>query len=413
MAPGIVLERPDPPVFSLPRDVLEEILIFRVNNKPPVLRDIKSMSQVCRHWREIIVDWPSLWGRAISVDELNQVRDDWRTEVVRRTKTSALHIFGNLEDLPTFDFVLSLMESQWSRIRRLELDIVDSLPSQGDYRWRALLRPAPLLQSFVLDIRRSPHAARTSSRNPLFGGHAPQLDTFVPSAIHYNLQGSWTSTLRRLELSFTHPFTIPQLLEALKRMQQLEHLELNPNGFQGNPNNVDQFTTLPHVCLPHLEYIQMEYARFWTPISLLDHIHPASACALNFSIVDLKIPTEERFGELQRLVSRYTENHYGRGIATNFHLERSSSHFSITDPASRKRPMSIEWAFPESFVANSPSLFPSHGFSNVKNGFFFDNSDYADDIDIANYISCYPFLKTLYHHPDDHRTYLRLVSRQR
>jgi len=76
MASGIVLKRPDPPVFSLPRDVLEEISIFRVNNKPPALRDVKSISQVYRHWREIVVGWPSLWGRAISLDELNQVRDD-------------------------------------------------------------------------------------------------------------------------------------------------------------------------------------------------------------------------------------------------------------------------------------------------------------------------------------------------
>ena len=84
-------KRPDPPVFSLPRDVLEEIFI-RVN-KPSVLCDVKSISQVCRHWREIVVGWSSLWGRAISVDQLNQVRDDWRTEVLHRTKTSALHIF--------------------------------------------------------------------------------------------------------------------------------------------------------------------------------------------------------------------------------------------------------------------------------------------------------------------------------
>jgi len=99
MASGIVLKRPDPPVFSLPRDVLEEIFIFRVNNKPPVLRDFKSISQVCRHWREIVVGWPSLWERAISLDELNQVP---RCGVIREPKYYAnkdlsaahLRIFG-------------------------------------------------------------------------------------------------------------------------------------------------------------------------------------------------------------------------------------------------------------------------------------------------------------------------------
>ena len=125
--------------FSLPRDVLEEIFIFRVNNKPPVLRDVKSISQLCRLWREIVVGWSSLWGRVISLDELNQVRDDWRTEVLRRTKTPALHIFGILEDMRTLYFVLSLMDTQWSRVRRLELDIIASLPVQADDRWRAIL----------------------------------------------------------------------------------------------------------------------------------------------------------------------------------------------------------------------------------------------------------------------------------
>ena len=317
MASGVALEPPDPPVFSLPREVVEEIFIFRVNNKPPVLRDVKSISQVCRRWREIVVGWPSLWGRVISLDELNQVRDDWRTEVLRRTKTSALHIFGILEDMRTLDFVLSLMDTQWSRIRRLELDTIASLPVHVDNRWQTILRPAPLLQSFVLDIQKAPHAAQTSPGKRLFGGHAPHLCTFVPSAIDYNLQGSWKSTLRRLELTSKHPFTIPRLIEALKSMKQLEYLQLNPNGFEGNLNDSNQLMRSPYVRLPHLEYFQMEYARFWTAISLLEHIYPAPGCALNFSTLDLEIPTEERFGELQRVVSRYTENYYGFGLATD------------------------------------------------------------------------------------------------
>jgi len=393
MAPGIILERPDPPVFSLPREILEEIFTFRVNNKPPVLCDVRSISQVCQNWREIVVGWPSLWGKVISLDELNQVRDDWRTEVLRRAKTSALHIFGVLEDMRTLDFVLSLMDTQWSRIRRLELDIIASLPVHADDRWQAILRPAPLLQSFVLDIQTGTHPALTSPRKPLFGGHAPQLNTFVPSAIDYSLRGSWTSTLRQLELTSKHPFTIPQFLEALKCMQQLEYLLLNPNGFQGNLD-IDQLMRSPHVRLPHLKYFQIEFVRFWTAISLLDHIYPAPGCALNLSTLDLEIPTEERFGELQRVVSRYTENYYGLGIATNFHLEMSACRFSITDPRPPIHPMSIEWTFAGAFVADL-SLFTSDGFSNVEHLLLFDNSDSADD-NIAKFISCFPSLKTLH-----------------
>ena len=395
MAPEIVLERPDPPVFSLPEEILEEIFTFRANSKPPVLRDVRSISQVCRHWREIVVDCPSLWGRVISLDELNQVGDDWRTEVLRRAKTSALHIFGILEDMRTLDFVLSLMDTQWSRIRRLELDIIASLAAHADDRWRAILRPAPLLQFFVLDIQAVPYAVLTSPGTPLFGGHAPQLNTFIPSAIDYNLRGSWTSTLRQLELTSKHPFTIPQLLETLKRMQQLEYLQLNPNGFQGNLDDVDQLMRSPHVHLRHLKYFQIEFARFWTAIPLLDHIYPAPGCALNFSILVLETPTEERFGELQRVVSRYTENYYGLGIATNFHYRMSSSYFSITDPKPRIHPMSIECSFSGSFVADFLPFFTSDGFSTVEHLLLFDNSDSADN-NIAKFISCFPSLKTLH-----------------
>jgi hypothetical protein len=104
MVPGIVLERLDPLVFSLPRDVLEEILIFRVNNNNPVLRDsdvrVKSIHQVCRHWQEIVMGWPSLWGRDIFFDDLNQVWDDWRT------------CTSSEDDMRTLDFVISIMDIQ-------------------------------------------------------------------------------------------------------------------------------------------------------------------------------------------------------------------------------------------------------------------------------------------------------------
>ena len=396
MASGMVLERPDPPIFSLSSDVLQEILIFRVNNKPPVLRDVKSISQVCRHWREIVVDWPSLWGRVISLDELNQVRDDWRTEVLHREKTSALHIFGILEDIRMLDFVLSLMDTQWSRIRRLELDIIASLPAQADDRWRTILRPAPLLQSFVVDIHRAPYAAITSSQKPLFGGHAPQLNTFIPSAIDYNFQGSsgWTSTLRRLELTSMHPFTISQLLEALKCMQQLECLQLNPNGFRGNLNDIYQFTKSPHVRLPRLIYIHMDYGRFWSAISLLDHIYPAPGCALDISIRGVEIPTEERVGEFQQVVSRYTENYYGLGIATDLHLGMSSSYFSISDPDPGIRRMCISCRFPGFIVPDFLCFFTSNGFSNVKHLLLSTDSDCVDD-NIIKFISCFPSLQRL------------------
>jgi hypothetical protein len=175
-------------------------------------------------------------------------------------------------------------------------------------------------------------------------------------------------------------------------MQQLECLQLNPNGFK---RNLDPLTTSPHIRLPHLKYIQMEYARFWTAISLLDHIYPAPGCALNSSIRGDEIPTEERVGEIRRVASRYTENYYGLGIATTFHLRISSNGFSITDPDPdpRIRLMSVSWAFPRFSVADFLCVLTSAGFSNVKH-LLLANSNCTND-NIAKFISCFPCLRTL------------------
>ena len=182
-------------------------------------------------------------------------------------------------------------------------------------------------------------------------------------------------------------------------MQQLECLPLNPNGFKGNLNNVDLLTTLPpsYIRLPHLKYIQMEYARFWTAISLLEHIYPAPGCALNFSIRGVEMPTEERVGEIQQVASRYTEIYYGLGIATTFlHLRMNSNGFSITDPdpVPRIRLMSISWAFPRFIVADFLCVLTSAGFSDVNHLLLLTNSNCAND-NIAKFISCFPSLRTL------------------
>ena len=151
---------------------------------------------------------------------------------------------------------------------------------------------------------------------------------------------------------------------------------------QRNLNDVDQLMTLaPYIRFPHLKYIQIEYARVWTAISLLDHIYPAPGCALNFSIRGDEIPTEERVGEIQRVTSRYTEIYYGLGIATTFHLRMSSNGFSITDPdlVPRIRLMSISCASPRFIVADFLCVLTGAGFSNVNYLLLLTNSNCADD----------------------------------
>ncbi|KDR80339.1 hypothetical protein GALMADRAFT_153974, partial [Galerina marginata CBS 339.88] len=55
------------------------------NTRYSPLNTVRLTSQVCSHWREIILGSPIIWASTIELQILRQKSDNWRKEVMRRT----------------------------------------------------------------------------------------------------------------------------------------------------------------------------------------------------------------------------------------------------------------------------------------------------------------------------------------
>ncbi|KAI5992858.1 hypothetical protein EDC04DRAFT_2910995 [Pisolithus marmoratus] len=71
----------------LPGDVL--LLIFEHASPDRDTRMLRTLSQVCRRWRSIIIQAPLLWRKALNLAD----RSTWFAEVLRRTQAVPLEVF--------------------------------------------------------------------------------------------------------------------------------------------------------------------------------------------------------------------------------------------------------------------------------------------------------------------------------
>ncbi|KAF8972316.1 hypothetical protein BDZ97DRAFT_1784155, partial [Flammula alnicola] len=192
-------------------------------------------SQVCRSWRETIVESSMLWGRLVDVDLLLKVNPGWRDEMICRSGSSLLSIRGDMCDRqePEKAFFLSLLDSHWPRVRKIDLIIPEYYLLENP-SWNMCFRPSRVLQAFKLyidDEYKNPHVDipyLPSEGTGLFSGDSPQLLSFSLSAFTFgfSLQSSWLFQLRILDLSYQAKFSITELLHALEKMVHLESLSL-------------------------------------------------------------------------------------------------------------------------------------------------------------------------------------------
>ena len=169
------------PISRLHHDILCEIFSFNpyVESIPAekTLDYIHYTSQVCRDWRKILLDSPSIWGNCINLDQLDQKSDSWRNLVLARTGKSRLSITGG-KRMPidpcraVWNFFAIVLDEHWSRIRHLDLRIVIMSSSGCAELWKALQRPTKSLQTLSLEGSarwKKPHDFQ------LFSGYAPSL----------------------------------------------------------------------------------------------------------------------------------------------------------------------------------------------------------------------------------------------
>lgn len=178
------------------------------------------ITHVCRHWRQVALECPTLWAY------LNCVSANWLDIMFERSKKAALVVIyrspGSLRKC------FQQIFSQLPRIKSLQLcsypwevnRILDCLSSQ----------PAPSLQTFKFSIARKSHTRVIKPiSDAIFQGQAPLLRSVELTECTFSWTSCIFSGLRTLDVrrigSASYP-TLSQLLSALRRMSELEQLAL-------------------------------------------------------------------------------------------------------------------------------------------------------------------------------------------
>ena len=246
------------PVYNIPNDLLFKI--FSVNAsyqlvEPRYLKPITTTrfsSQVCKQWRHLILGSPSLWGRLLYLNELILGSDDWRNEVLSRTKKAMLTVRVCLRDefRKAIPLLLKILDKEWPRIQHLEVEVWQIIAT-GDFdddRWLSIQRPTENLRSIYLRFRVRQGAPNPlqSTTNVLFSGRAPSLRSVNIRHMDFQLPAPWLSQLSELRLAGR--FAPDIIMESLSAMPFLEGLEICSSHDAGNTH-----PQWPNIILPRLK----------------------------------------------------------------------------------------------------------------------------------------------------------------
>ena len=154
-----------PPIGTLHHDLLWQIFAINTildlpeineefDTRPSPLTTARHLSQVCASWRQLILDFSSIWGNRIDLEFLRQNSNAWRNEVLLRTGNSDLSIFGNVRGegrQRAKEFLEILLKNHWTRIKWIHVKFSGfDTADWSDSAWSALARPAPNLR-FILN----------------------------------------------------------------------------------------------------------------------------------------------------------------------------------------------------------------------------------------------------------------------
>ena len=161
------------PIFTLASKMLHEIVLantYRENlrlrthiffpGEPPdisqsPLTTTRHASQVCRVWRDILLQSPLIWARCIDLDVLDQRLDNWRELVLERTGDSMLSVTAvsaHRRMIPGSSietFLVNLLDKHWARISEIDVSM-HGLDLQDARITRSFSQPAEKLRIFVL-----------------------------------------------------------------------------------------------------------------------------------------------------------------------------------------------------------------------------------------------------------------------
>ncbi|KAF8555363.1 hypothetical protein OG21DRAFT_1507775 [Imleria badia] len=238
-------------IFRLPTEILVAIFIFcardyHTKDHSLSLPTWLNVSYVCRHWREVALNYPTLWTYVSTMPHR------WTEEFLDRSRKASLKIRVRLpyaKDASRWLDTVEKVMHHVERIQELSLDLPDA------YSDKVLLRlssRAPRLQNLKISLRNYP----SESSVVLFDGDTPALHTLELSSCpvplsSLKLSGLTTLKLCRMPLRLRH--NIEELLATLSCMQDLVRLYLdraltNATGFVSSA----AFNALQKIKSPHL-----------------------------------------------------------------------------------------------------------------------------------------------------------------
>ncbi|KDR71210.1 hypothetical protein GALMADRAFT_143922 [Galerina marginata CBS 339.88] len=316
------------PIFRLDDDTLGHVFALnadmelKTEDEIPSLFSLLHTSQVCSIWRNFTLASPWLWARVLNISILRQTRHEWRTEIIRRTGSALLHIksvnrLGEGRDKVSEDFLESILNKNWTRIRSLHLHL--NIRTVDD-RWGSIfLRSAPSLEAFRFSWPETLGEEQNLASPDfiLFSNTAPLLRTLSVANVTQNLATLSISNLRYLVL---HPsVSAHELLSSLRSTPLLESLEASVTKVTPVLRESVIRPRLPPVSLPQLKDIKFKiYHAIDATLSLLAHLKPASRCALLFKgSYYHETPSRESVRLYSEVLSTYSKCYPNFETATN------------------------------------------------------------------------------------------------
>ncbi|KAF8150208.1 hypothetical protein B0H34DRAFT_179737 [Crassisporium funariophilum] len=273
-------------------------------------------SCVCQLWREVALGSSLLWANLIHV---RQGSAEWRGELLRRSKNSPLCVRGKIKGddilIERHTFMMDLLMTHWSRIRTLDVTFKRPYLFRQEM-WAVFQRPAPLLQSFTVLIRKEIVVTETVGLHPpLFGDNAPSLREFICRSISLDIGSRCLSNVRRLNITGkkrdrTLP-TLSKMLQVLAGLPFLEELFL-AYAF------LTTSAPLSPVDLPRLHELSLDQD-FDGCSAFLDHVYPQDGCSLMIRVPVNNVP-ENRVTRMHRALSRLTRSWFQKNKNTARHL---------------------------------------------------------------------------------------------
>ncbi len=271
-------------IDTLNEDVLLHIFEFNCNmfEVYGTLGTARATSQVCRQWRYLMLETPSLWAKLIDIGEFSELRNSkWQKEVIKRSGDAPLWIMADdTEDkdnwsddgIPSDDYIDRFFEdivpNIWHRIEKL------ILPSYYEYHVTHLMLsfPAPLLVHIEAAAGYTKDPQINAKTTPLFANHAPMLREIHLIGIFISPRAPWLCQLCSLSLDDTYSFSDAlAVLSATANLQVLNILGISPR-------NKD--TSLPIVSLSRLKSLTHRFDDPNAGVTLLDYMSIPIGCSL-------------------------------------------------------------------------------------------------------------------------------------